>query len=199
MELGDGFEFIPEVPFSDGERERAIGFLAGKDWPEDVAKGSAHWLADELLTALRVQEPPWEGLAAALEEVAFLPETDPVIRDYVMQHLGHLWEQDGAREEIEVALWKAVESADETTPGTALIALSRGYRRGEQVEGLARVGEQALEIARNPSAPLASRVTALAIAGERGGRGTRELAEKLVKQPETPVILRKVAENVLAR
>jgi hypothetical protein len=30
--------------------------------------------------------------------VAFQPATDPVVRDYLMQHLGHLWEQYGARE-----------------------------------------------------------------------------------------------------
>jgi hypothetical protein len=79
------------------DRERALAFLAGEDWPEGMRKGSMHWLADELLTALRLQEPPWDGLATSLGEVAFQPATDPVVRDYIMQHLGHLWEQYGAR------------------------------------------------------------------------------------------------------
>ena len=159
----------------------------------------AHWLADELLTALRLQNPTWDGLAAALAETAFQPGTDPMMRDYIMQHLGHLWEQGGAREEIETALWKAVESADETTSGTALIALSRGYARDEQANRLARVRERALEIASNPAAPLASRVTALAIAGEGGNMAVSNLAERLVNDAATPVILRKVAENILAK
>jgi hypothetical protein len=36
------------------ERESALAFLAGKEVPEGVGKGSMHWLADELLTALRL-------------------------------------------------------------------------------------------------------------------------------------------------
>ena len=51
-----------------------------------------HWLADELLTALRLQEPPWDGLAAALGGAAFQSDTDPVVRDYIMQHIGHEWD-----------------------------------------------------------------------------------------------------------
>ena len=44
------------------------------------------------------------------------------------------------------------------------------------------------------------RVTALSIAGEDEGRDPAEvLAESLVKDPNTPVILRKVAENVLRK
>ena len=114
--------------FAKEDRERALAFLAGRDWLEGMRKGSMHWLADELITALRLQDPPWDGLAAALGEVAFQPATDPVVRDYLMQHLGHLWEQYGAREEIDQALWRAVGTSDTTTPGTALIALSRGLR-----------------------------------------------------------------------
>ena len=125
--------------FAKEDRERALAFLAGKDWPEGIGKGSMHWLADEMLTVLRLQEPPWDGLAAQLGEVAFLPATDPVVRDYLMQHLGHLWEQYGARKEIEQALWRAVGTSEPTTPGTALIALSRGYTRDLQREQLDRV------------------------------------------------------------
>jgi hypothetical protein len=86
-----------------------------------------HWLADELLTVMRLQEPPSDDLAGELAKVAFQSGTDPVVRDYIMQHLGHLWEQDGSRKEIDDVLWRAVGTSDETTPGIALIALSRGY------------------------------------------------------------------------
>ena len=56
-----------------------------------------HWLADELLTVMRLQQPLWERLAAELAKLAFQPGTDPVGRDYIMHHFGHLWEQHGAR------------------------------------------------------------------------------------------------------
>ncbi|MCB1133398.1 MAG: hypothetical protein KDN05_19920, partial [Verrucomicrobiae bacterium] len=152
--------------FSEPERVRAMEFLSGTDRPEGVVAANIHWISDELLTALRLQEPPQEDLAARLAEVAFQPGTDPVVRDYIMQHLGHLWEQYGAREEIEDALWVALDSGDETTPGTALIALSRGYARDGKPKSVAEVRERALQLAGNGSVPLATRVTALAIAGE---------------------------------
>ena len=102
--------------FSEAEREAALVFLAGKELPEGMGRGSVDWLSDELLTALRLQQPPWDGLAAALADVVFQPETNPVTRDYIMQHLGHLWEQYSARDEIEKALWRAAVTASEMAP-----------------------------------------------------------------------------------
>jgi hypothetical protein len=178
-------------------RESALAFLTGKQVPEGMTKGSLHWLADELLTVLRQQQPPWEGLAVELGKVAAFSETDPVVRDYLMQHLGHVWEQYGAQEEIERSLWQAVGSVDETTPGTALMALSRGYQRDQQPENLKKVQQQALILAQNPATSLAVRVTALSIAGEGGGPVVKELSASLIADPGTPVILRKVAERVV--
>ncbi len=185
------------ISLSKEERAAALDFLAGKEGPERMGKGSMHWLADELLTVMRLQEPPWDGLARELANAAFQPSTDPVVRDYIMQHLGHLWEQYGAREEIDDALWRAVSTTDETTPGTALLALSRSYERDQQEAGLTKVRQQALIMARNTNTPLAVRVTALSIAGDGGGQEVGKLAYSLMQNPETPVILRKVAERVV--
>ena len=184
------------ISFSKEERESALAFLAGQQVPAGMGKGSMQWLADELLTALRLQNPPWDGLAAELAKVAFQPDTDPVVRDYIMQHLGHLWEQAGAREEIDQALWKAVATTDETTPGTALIALSRGYARDQQEKSLEKVRQQAFKLARNPDTGLAVRVTALSVAGDGGGAEVKELAQRLNQSSETPLILKKVAARV---
>ena len=126
------------ISLSKEEREPMLAFLAGKGVPEGMGKGSMHWLADELLTVMRLQEPPWAGLADELGKAAFQPGTDPVVRDYIMQYLGHLWEQYGAREEIEKTLWQAVATSDQATPGTALIALSRGYERDGETENLGK-------------------------------------------------------------
>ena len=186
------------IVLSKEERDSIMAFFAGKQIPAGMGKGSMQWLADELMTVLRLQQPPQEGLAAELGKVAFQPGTDPVVRDYLMQHLGHLWEQFGAREEIEKSLWLAVASSDETTPGSALIALSRGYQRDQQEKSLEKVRQQALALAQNPTTGLAVRVTALSIAGEGQGAAVKELANGLITDPATPLILRKVAERVVA-
>lgn len=182
---------------SDSERDAAMAFFSGKNIPEGMTNSSMHWLADELLTVMRLQEPPQSDLAERLAEVAFLPDTDPVVRDYIMQHLGHWWEQTGPSEVIDQALWRAVTTSDPTTPGSALIALSRGYERDQQEQGRAKVRQQAYELAENPNTILAVRVTALAIAGEQGGGEVKQLATDLVSNEQTPLILRKVAEQVL--
>lgn len=184
------------ISLSKGERESALAFLAGKEVPEGMGKGSMQWLSDELLTALRLQEPPWDGLATELGKVAFQPGTDPVVRDYIMQHLGLIWEKMGPQPEIEQSLWKAVATSDETTPGTALIALSRGYVRDQQNKPLADVRQRALVLAADPNTTLAVRVTALSIAGDGGGKEVKDLSANLARAPDTPVILRKVAERV---
>jgi lipopolysaccharide biosynthesis regulator YciM len=185
------------IVLSKEERESALTFFAGKQVPKGMGKGSMQWLADELLTVLRLQQSPQEGLAAESAKVAFQPRTDPVVRDYIMQHLGHLWEQYGAREEIEKSLWRAVASSDETTPGTALIALSRGYQRDQQEKSLEKVLLQAFALAQNPATGLAVRISALSIAGEGGDAAVKELANSLTQDPATPVILKKVAEHVV--
>jgi hypothetical protein len=185
--------------FSAEEREAAMTFLSGKELPHGMGRGSVDWLSDELLTALRLQEPPQEDLAQRLAEVAFQPDTNPVTRDYIMQHLGHLWEQYGAQKVIEKTLWEAVGTADELAPGTALIALSRGYERDGKTQNLADVQQRAYELAKNSSAPLAVRVTALVISGEGGGKDVKEFAATLVANTETPVILKKVAEQISER
>jgi hypothetical protein len=59
-----------------------------------------------------------------------------------MQPRGHLWEQHGAREEIEKTLRQAVATADETTPGTTLVAPSRDYERDGETENLAKAAKK---------------------------------------------------------
>jgi hypothetical protein len=126
------------ISFSREEREFGLAFLACMEVPEGMAVSSMCWLTDELLTVMRLQEPPWDGLAAELGKVAFESSCDPMVRYYIMLHLGHLWEQQGSRKDIDAALWRAVKTSDETTPGTALITLNRGYARDQQPKSLAK-------------------------------------------------------------
>ncbi len=92
------------------------------------------------------------------------------------------------------ALWQAVVTSDETTPGTALIALCRGYTRDQRDEKLAAVWQQALALAKDSSTPLAVKVTALAIAGESGGKEVKEckgIGVRPAKEPGTASDLEK--------
>jgi hypothetical protein len=162
-----------------------------------MGKGSIQWLTDELLTVMRLQQPQWDGLAEALAKSAFEPETDPVVRDYIMQHLGHLWEQYGPQAEIEQTLRQALQMKDETTPGTALIALSLGYRRDQQGEKLSQIQAEALALAEDPQRTLAVRVTAFSIASDGGSDEVKKFARNLLKSPETPLMLKTVAERAL--
>ncbi len=52
------------ISFSKDERESALAFLAGQQMPDGMSKGSMQGLADELLTVLRLQQPPGTALIA---------------------------------------------------------------------------------------------------------------------------------------
>ncbi len=52
-------------------------------------------------------------------------------------------------------------------------------------------------LAQNPATGLAVRVTALSVAGDGQDTSVKELADGLIMDPATPLILRKVAERVL--
>lgn len=52
-------------------------------------------------------------------------------------------------------------------------------------------------MAEEPNTTLAVRVTALSIAGDGGGPEVKRLAGELAANPESSVILRKVAERVV--
>ena len=58
-----------------------------------------------------------------------------------------------------------------------------------------KVRQQAIELAKSPATGLAVRVTALSIAAEGGGSEVKSLAADRLNRPDTPVILRKVAER----
>ena len=59
------------------------------------------------------------------------------------------------------------------------------------------IQQRALVLAQNPNTPLAVRVTALSIAAEGATAEVKTLGTNLLKNPETPLILRKVAETVV--
>ena len=101
---------------SQEERDTALAFLAGKQVPENMSTGAMRWLADKLLTVLRLEEPLSDGLAAELGKVAFQPSTDPMVRDYIMEHLGHLWEQPESNFTISAAASEPVGTVKKGHP-----------------------------------------------------------------------------------
>lgn len=71
--------------------DSALPFISVRQVPDGISKSSIHWLGDTILTVIRWQDPLWDGLADELGKAAFQPDTDLVVRDYNLQHLGHLW------------------------------------------------------------------------------------------------------------
>lgn len=185
--------------FSEEDLNAAFALLGDRAAAEKMGKESYLWLVDELLTALRLQEPARQDLAGRLSGMAEDPGCDPMVRDYVMQHLGHLWEMSGPGSTLAKALWAGTDAPDATSPGAALLALQKGYLRDGNQEMLGQVYAKARQMAGNPGIPLATRVNALAIAGESGSAEARRLASDLLRADTTPLILRKVAENILAK
>jgi len=184
------------VLLTDTERDGVLDFLAGKIAPQGMRGEAVPWLADELLTVLRMQEPSWDRLAEKLEWAAFQPNTDPVVRDYIMQHLGHCWEQNGVKSGIEATLWRGVGTSDSTTPATALIALARGYEREGRSDQLKRVQTKAFELAQDVNKSIGVRATALSLAGGSESLEVKKYAGALLAQSNTPEILRKVAKTI---
>ena len=67
----------------------------------------------------------------------------------------------------------------------------------QQEKRLAKLRQRALALAAEPNTILAMRVTALSIAGDGGCKEVKGLPANLAKALDTPVILRKIAEQVV--
>ncbi len=86
---------------------------------------------------------------------------------------------------------KSLSLCHVTTPGTALIALSRDYQLDQQQKSLTAVQQRAFHLAVDSNTPLAVWVTALSIAGADSKASVQALASRLTQDPTTPLILKK--------
>ncbi|RYZ68122.1 MAG: hypothetical protein EOP09_09960 [Proteobacteria bacterium] len=185
--------------FSLNDQDLALQFLSGEINNEVFSRQSYFWIADELLTCLRVQPSILPELIPRLIRIAEAPNTDQVIKDYIVQHLGHLWEAKEGGGLVEQYLTTSLDSGRGTVPGTALIALKRGFEREDRMTDANELQKRAAQIVRDPETDMSSRVTALALLGDSGNPIGIDFAHQFVNSPDTPAILHRVAVGILER
>jgi len=179
---------LEELSLNPGEEETAYEFLMSDRIPLGLSKSSYHWLVDELMTVLRQHDEFHQTLSSTLGELALAQERDPVVRDYSLQHLGHLHEQGGGDfSQIESVLWSATELKEATLAGTALLALGQAYQDGRIHQD---PGPAALKVANDPEQTQTSRVSALGIAARTASEELFSLAQEIIEDPSSPTMLK---------
>lgn len=165
------------------ERTAALEFLGNFSAPEFLSDVEWRWLVDELITTLRVDGTDNVELSNHLAAIATDSNFDLIVRDYALQHLGHIREEGGDPDVIDRTLRSALSETQNTLAGTALLALNR-YSESSTL------GVNALTIATNQSNDLRSRLTALQVAGKQGHSEALPLAVSIAGDEGQPTTLR---------
>jgi hypothetical protein len=149
----------------------------------------------ELLNQDRLPSTLIPALLEALEEEA----TDPMWREYMLQHLVSCYrrsEDSSVREQIFQALWNAAEERAGTFAGTSLLTLRQIAKDFPGSVPPSELQARAADIARDPEASQASRIAAIQVAAQHPE--TTVIARQIVQQ-ERDVLLRTAAISVLGQ
>jgi HEAT repeat protein len=172
------------------ERQSAYEHLASSRPADDLPRGARHWLVDELITALRVDGGDNAELTRQLANVFRNRSQDPVVRDYALQHLGHLRDEGGERGIIDGILRDATTETQGTIAGTALLALNQNKEED--------AGATALAVATDATYDLRSRITAIQVAGKQGNMAALPVAVAIASDEAQPAVLRMSAIATIA-
>lgn len=187
--------------FGEPEVKEIVDYLQSGEIPDGLSEGQWHWIVDELLTALRVETKNPGELTRQLEGIFSNSALDLVVRDYALQHLGHLGREGGDQEVIRAAAMAGLQEIGSPMAGTALLVLhnepatlSGGTRAGNgggtpPPDPAGDPGSLALTLLANERASLPSRVTALQVAAQRGTGGTVRAAAGVLES-DAPVLLK---------
>ena len=179
----------------DDSIQAALDYLKNTMQPEGISLGQHHWIIDELVTTLRTNGTNNAELSQVLAGIYRDRSRDPVIRDYVLQHLGHMRVEGGDAETIAQTLGSATLEKEGTIAGTALLALGEKYG-AEPIQR--RNSASALTIVNDTSYDLRSRITAMQVAGQQGDWEALPVAAKTAADASQPVALRMAAIATLA-
>lgn len=179
------------------EIQAAYTFIAESS--EELSGENYHWMADEVLIALRNQEQLPADIETRLAAIATDPGQDLVIRDYALQHLGHLHQEGGGDSAIiEATLWQAASNPQGDLAGTALIALATAASDG-RLPNPAELPKIAKTLATDPTYSVATRSTALSLLGEHGGEEALPTLQAVSQDTSAPTLLRLGALSALAQ
>ena len=172
------------------DRQSLIQYLSA-DPPATITPGQHHWIVDELITTLRADGADNAALSQDLASLYRDRTRHMIVRDYVLQHLGHLTHEGGDLEIIRQTLQSATTEKQGTIAGTALLALN-------QTGTSETTSAQALQIASDPQTDLRSRITALQIAGQQGNVEAIPIATETAADSSQPTAFRLAAIASLA-
>ena len=181
------------------EREALYGYLRGHE--ADAPGPMRGVIKNDVILALKSQEPPPRELAGVLLSMFYDKEQDPVIRNYALQHLATWYDQSAEKTQLLEALWAGTTDADASIVGTALIGLSRlaqhnaasqpgsaggtGFQPVSANDGsemdTARLTSAALALATDSTANDAARLTALQVCAELGIKDVLPAAASLAE------------------
>src|SRR5208282_854053 len=181
------------------ERTALYDYLRGHELdPPGAMRGV---IKNDVILALKSQEPPPRELPGVLLSMFYDQAQDPVIRNYALQHLGTWYERVAEKTQVLDALWVGTTDIDPSIQGTALIGLSRlvqgsaasqpppagatgsqplSPNRGADVD-TARLAAAASTLATDPAANDVARLTALQVCAELGIKGVLPAAVSLAE------------------
>ena len=184
-----------------------------------------YWLVDEIFICLKRQSPPWPEMPDFLTEVFHDRSQPEVIRDYALQHIASMIEENTASADYMDMISEALREKNSSIAGTALLALARlqgtaapihlrlahdlvssptasPLTSASALQYLARASDSdtrvkvlAEEIAQDPSEPLVKRVAAISALRLHGGESSRSLLQQLVKSNQ-PAISNAASKNL---
>jgi len=173
-----------ELPLSEEEKDEIYAFFQATEPPAEMPVESWRWLMDEIFSLLRHDGTDNAKFASGLAGVYRNSSGDPIIRDYAVQHLGHLLSAEGPPELIVSVLRDAASETQNTIAGTALLALNQNFPQDLQTSA------QAVQLASDPETHLTSRLTALQVAAAQRNPEALPVALTLAQDSTQPVSLR---------
>lgn len=183
---------------NDEEKATILGFIQSGSVPAGLGEREWHWIVDSLFTELRNGARDPFALTQAFYDIFSDRSLDAIVRDYVLQHLGHLGHQGGDAEIIHAAALAGVAEIETTIAGTALLLLHREPPPKETATlAAADPASLAMALINNPDASTAAKVTALQIAAQRGAEGVLDAAAALL-QTDAPVMVKVAAVAAVA-
>ncbi len=181
---------------SSAEKEALYALLYRKAGDESLTADQFNAFKNDIVNELKNQPNGQIELIRHLTRQFYDETQDPVWRDYCIQHLGTLYRatRDEDRAALEQVFWEATDTKEQSTAGTALIALAGSAGLSEASQR--KLQDRALAIAQDSAYGEGARMTALQICAKLNDRRVLSLARELV-DGGAPVSLKVSAIAVL--
>lgn len=180
------------------EQQTLYDAIYTDELPEGVSRAAWNWVVDSMMISLRSKGADPDALTENLTKTFENTSIDLTVRDYAVQHLGHVKGEGGDVAVIQQTLHSALASKEGTLAGTALLAIDN-VTHFDDLSGDERTAraQDAYSIASDPSYSIESRVTALQVATRHQPEIVADLAQSILADSEAPQILKLSAQAAL--